>query len=630
MARLSRLCDLISTSLETSACVQSRVSEKHLLLSLSSLYKEIQKLCQLQDLEDETPVTAHKCVVQTENLEGNCKCLANVVLSMVNFFEHDSEFVQHLTSNILFTIFTSLIEADGIWVKFLQFVWITLVITMLSICGAASPCSQFQSTSPLKEVTTHKIPALDMSSSEIESFVSVLQSAHANPTSKTALGLFQMLHKMGKYLKNKVDQEGELGEKFILLSVKFLHNIPWDHYSKTDFGSSKMKAVLSGCMLQFICSLIQKNDFEDSQNSVMEVSNSHRELGDLVPKFLSSFFGLSDGEKHLVQYMKHKTLMLMIRLSFYPHQNDTSRIILWLRFLKEYFPDLLYKPFSNYTITPKCCLEESPFFPSFADKLVSLNTQTWHLQRQALLVFFKSCFGLIQTSSGIEKEQCLCGKEASLIDCGTPFCCCCCGNIGLSEMSDWLKCAFVCQVDTSPINFGLSFLQLFMDEDDMLFYILLLLQDASLVTLHTEIKGACYNYLHLLSNIIDPVCLFHLLLLSLKYDHLVLIDYLISKDTGVLCARYLLRCLKFVSQSWQSFGEFSVPQLQETDSSNKRPKLANEVCDASTSSKAFVDAKQCLVSLKNTLEDLHRKNLFPYNPKALLRSLSRFQELCQQ
>ncbi|KAJ3706059.1 hypothetical protein LUZ61_009764 [Rhynchospora tenuis] len=608
MARLSRLCDLISTSLGTSGCVPSEVSEKQLLLSLSS----------------GTPVTVHNCITQAEKAEGNCKCLANIVISMVNFFEHDSEFVQHLTANILFTISTSLIEADGIWVKFLLFVWITLVITMLSICGAASPCSQFQSTSLLKEITKHKMSSLDMGSSEIESFVSVLQLARANLTSQTVLGLFQVLHKMRKYLKNKVDHEGELEEKFISLSVKFLQTVPWDLYGKTDFGSSKMKAVLSGCILQFVCSLIQKNDFEDSQNSEMEVSNLHREVGDLVPKFLSCFFGLSDGEKHLVQFMKHKILMLMIRLSFYPHQNDTSCIILWLRFLKEYFPDLLYKPFSNYTITPKCCLEESPFFPSFSDKLASLNIQTRHLQRQALLLFFKCCFGLIQASNGIEKEHCFCGKETSLIDCGTQLCCYCCGNIGLSEMSDWLKCAFVCQVDTlkSPIYFGLSFLQLLMDEDDMLFCMLLLLQDASLLTLHIESKGACYNYLHHLSSIIDPVRLFHLLLFSLKYDHLVLIDYLISKDTGVLCARYLLRCLKFVSQSWQSFAEFSVPQLQETDPSNKRPKLSNEVRDASTSSKAFGDAKECLISLKNTLDDLHKKNLFPYNPKALLRRYS--------
>ncbi|KAF3323984.1 Lines C-terminus [Carex littledalei] len=163
----------------------------------------------------------------------------------------------------------------------------------------------------------------------------------------------------------------------------------------------------------------------------------------------------------------------------------------------------------------------------------------------------------------------------------------------------------------------------------MLFCMLLQFLDASVVAFQIQSKWACYNELHLLSSIINPVCLFHILLFSLKYDHMVLIDYLISKDTGVLCARYLLRCLRFVSQSWQSFAKFSTSELEVTGASSKRRKLSDED-GAFTSSKAFGDAKECLISLKNKLEELCRKNLFPYNPKALLRSLSRFQELCGQ
>jgi hypothetical protein len=33
----------------------------------------------------------------------------------------------------------------------------------------------------------------------------------------------------------------------------------------------------------------------------------------------------------------------------------------------------------------------------------------------------------------------------------------------------------------------------------------------------------------------------------------------------------------------------------------------------------FPSAKVCLLSLKRTLEDLHQKDLFPYNPKPLLK-----------
>ncbi|KAF6177049.1 hypothetical protein GIB67_015924 [Kingdonia uniflora] len=39
------------------------------------------------------------------------------------------------------------------------------------------------------------------------------------------------------------------------------------------------------------------------------------------------------------------------------------------------------------------------------------------------------------------------------------------------------------------------------------------------------------------------------------YDHLVLLDYLISKDTGIQCLQYLLRCLRLHNQSQHLFWE---------------------------------------------------------------------------
>ena len=39
---------------------------------------------------------------------------------------------------------------------------------------------------------------------------------------------------------------------------------------------------------------------------------------------------------------------------------------------------------------------------------------------------------------------------------------------------------------------------------------------------------------------------FFLPILQLSYDHQVLLDYLISKDTGISCAEYLLRCFLFL------------------------------------------------------------------------------------
>lgn len=41
----------------------------------------------------------------------------------------------------------------------------------------------------------------------------------------------------------------------------------------------------------------------------------------------------------------------------------------------------------------------------------------------------------------------------------------------------------------------------------------------------------------------------------------------------------------------------------------------------------YKDAKECLLSLKDSVENLHRKKLFPYNPEVLLKRLKKFQDL---
>lgn len=58
-------------------------------------------------------------------------------------------------------------------------------------------------------------------------------------------------------------------------------------------------------------------------------------------------------------------------------------------------------------------------------------------------------------------------------------------------------------------------------------------------------------------------------------------------------------------------------------SSSKRRKLLPETSEVEQNGKlhpqAFEDAKDCLLSLQNSIVKLHQKKLFPYNPEALLR-----------
>lgn len=194
----------------------------------------------------------------------------------------------------------------------------------------------------------------------------------------------------------------------------------------------------------------------------------------------------------------------------------------------------------------------------------------------------------------------------------------------------------------------------------MLFDMLLQLLDAPFVTLQIQSSGKEKSFeemkgdiLFLISSIFNPIHLFHMFLSLLNYDHLVLLDYLISKDTGVHCVQYLLRCLRLVCTSWHVFMEFSICESEihkrrkiyvDEESGNsmlgpssssfmitrgyhaRRDKVGGK---ASSINQTFEKAKNCLLSLNQKVENLHQKNLFPYNPKPLLRSFSRFQELCK-
>lgn len=154
----------------------------------------------------------------------------------------------------------------------------------------------------------------------------------------------------------------------------------------------------------------------------------------------------------------------------------------------------------------------------------------------------------------------------------------------------------------------------------------------------------------LVSDLFNPIHLFHLFLAEIHYDHQVLLDYLISRDTGDRCAEYLLRCLRLVCDLWTVFLEFPACEKSPTPLPPKRRKIYLETgfADASlqnnltpspvemkfkdqprsiTQRLSLEAAKECLLSLKASIDSLNQKNLFPYNPKVLLRRLTRFQEL---
>lgn len=78
-----------------------------------------------------------------------------------------------------------------------------------------------------------------------------------------------------------------------------------------------------------------------------------------------------------------------------------------------------------------------------------------------------------------------------------------------------------------------------------------------------------------------------------------------------------------VSFDGSNFGADVTPMLVKNNgiitSQEKEYKRDHRYGSQHYITKPFEEAKECLLSLRNSVESLHKKNLFPYNPKVLLK-----------
>lgn len=199
-------------------------------------------------------------------------------------------------------------------------------------------------------------------------------------------------------------------------------------------------------------------------------------------------------------------------------------------------------------------------------------------------------------------------------------------NSGTGEVADYLAS---------------SFLQIFVDEDTLMLEMLLLLQD-SFIPEPISGSDAGHDYLHnaqkLLAKIFKPLRLFAVFLSLVSYDHSVILDFLISKDTSILCLQYLMRCMRTVKNTWPEILSLSKAsyikhtrknELKERDiksaitghtSDIKQPFVCDTVIDIDR-------VGTCLMDLKHAVKKLHTKHAFPYNPSPLLKHLESFEHL---
>ncbi|CAM0905243.1 unnamed protein product [Alopecurus aequalis] len=675
---LARLCDLVANSLlphlepeppATRRPQLTREEERCLLLALSRVNRVIRGWEEDDDDEvDDGEASdqivscsgeAHSCCLPPDqHFEDGFSCLANITSIVVGVHHFCSDYIKHAAGNILMAICNSLIKFEAVWIQFVELVWAALhtistcvhnhsTVDVLNCWGKGSTCSSGV------EIISHNTTT---TSTSITSFMAVLKQRCVNISRLIMTSLFRVLHIILKFLK-LIDSE--LKDDFICLSIHHIRKLLWDpgylliawkvvslakddrHCLSKDYSQF---GIVSGSLLQLICSLAEQSDMEDTSQRDIFVN-----LIDVIPRLVTFLQEQQDIPISLSQYYTHKTLMLMIRLK--PHmQQNCSHIICFLKLLRDHFQNLLNEPMYQHITKLENCLEGSPFLMSFEGFGELQDKSTRHLQRQAMYLFLSCCI-FLACSGNDSRLQCSCKTDEFCHE--VQSCTDHCNYFGLSEISDWFqRCCLDKILDSkSSTDIVLCFLQLYMEEDDMLFIILLQLLDAPLISLAIDNMDTKWTSkligAKLFSITFEPVHTFHLLLSLLHYDHLVLVDYLISKDVGVHCAQYLLRCLRLVSHCWNAFIDDSVYEAEITKLTCKRQRTLKNInsftgssiqgtklgsCDKESKSKKqlFLSAKVCLLSLKRTLEDLHQKNLFPYNPKPLLKSLARFEELCEQ
>ncbi|XP_058069270.1 uncharacterized protein LOC131218622 isoform X15 [Magnolia sinica] len=582
----SRLNALINDSLRRyytemdSVLLLTKEKEKNLLILLSQVSREIKAWTSEQhhcnSSEAVNPALNDQCCRGPDPLCGCYNSLANTISILVVFLTVESQYIQHLAGNVLVAISNFLVKSGSKWEEFLHLLWASLEAAILNIHSFSSVSLPDRSiilpderSSCHYSHTTDKATGTANSDCGTASVISILRPKLSNANWVTATGLLRVLRNILKSLKQ---DHGELLGAY-LHSFSSFPSVPWDLLHEIYVGQSGGQWANSKDTLPHgnICSPRSKDVF----------------LGTLLQLCCS---------------MADRTLLEEI-------VGGSFDELAFLAKITNLVPKFLCWCFSEHVDYEGNCISRYLRHKMLDDFLFEMLLQLLHSPFTAELLSYK--------------------------------------------------------------------------ENNKIF---------------EEVKGNTHFHI---SSVFNPIHLFHLFLAELHYDHLVLLDYLISKDTGVHCVQYLLSstsftragdwlercyqvefltlrtaylgklstqntlwCLRIVCKSWHVFVEFLVTGNEVSEISSKKRKvcmdeqgshgkaeLSSLSMQGIGSSKAFErrnktkqksgsmletfrqhafeNAKECLLCLKESVENLHQKHLFPYNPTVLLKSFARFQELCQ-
>ncbi|GAB2224009.1 hypothetical protein Drorol1_Dr00004754 [Drosera rotundifolia] len=659
--------------------------ERSLLVSLSQVLREIRRWNHEQQRDSGLEDDGDEVEDERKESEGidsrggwlkldseDEDCLLKIVAKLIFLLNAESHYVRQLAGNTLVAASEFIASSVRVWQKFIHLLCDCFVLAFSNILPCPSPLA-------------FKVGKLTCDRSTFN----VLNSQLKNSGWNTGAGILGVFHAILKYLKEQNDKH--LLKSYMDALDSCISKFSWEMLDTIQVRRSYMDCINSGkgtfltkhsvqteprilflgSFVQLLSSLVDPSGLGEAPADSQYKNPILHNVLDLVPKVLH--WCLHEDWKwkslQIFLYLRHKTLMLMIRLSSQIRFESTT-LFLWLELLHEYFKDLLMEPIYLLHSSVDNSLEGSPFQSSFDDQETKRPSR--HLRGQALFLFLRCCLGMIahQEARGFD---CICMQQTS---CSTPNVNtaedCCAQSRGLLQLYEWLRVQVSFDMIGQPkvyvkncIVFSSFFIQLYMHEDDMLFEVLLLLfsifncADQRVAKVVPGSQDAKDDALSHVSNFFNPVILFFVFLANLQYDHQLLLDYLISKDTGTNCAEYLLRCLREVCNSWDFFLD-----LSDQDTVRhicKRLKLISKCLVSSEEGSSacgkdgcalpfeeynndynpagncsgyesldFGAAKSCLISLKDALEKLHRKSLFPYNPKVLLKRLTRFEELCSE
>ncbi|XP_015931264.1 uncharacterized protein LOC107495502 isoform X1 [Arachis duranensis] len=678
---LSWLCRLVVETLNpytepdafSSICKQK---EKELLLASSQVVRKIQ--LRIREFDSHIESTATKPVPNDDGLFCSDhhfsahQCLSAIVTKMMTLLTIKDEFVRHVAVNALVLTSQFVLKSGNKWDEFIK-LWCRLL--------------EMSITKMLLPLSTHYIGSekCGFDSSDVNL---LMQFGLKNCDWSTVAGITQVLRVICKGLKEE-DYDDELLKVYYDSVNSCFSKVPWDlldeYWSRdidgsnesSDSGALEPRIKFLGAFLQLLCSLIDRNDFWET-DCESAYANKHPLIGkicNLIPRLVTWCLVKQEdrADTCIVHYLKHKLLTLMIRLGSLISP-DGSVCLSWLDLLHNFFQELLKKPLNQFQSEQDDCLEGSPFLLSLSNG-ESCWMHSSHLQRQAVFLLLHCSFSFIRqrgVNAGHRNcpTSCSCFKENQDSELDSFY-----KRKGSLELYKWVQAHLPTEISINHemylaicMNFMSSFLQLYLREDDLLFEVMLqLLSISSCLQQQFDIKEALYQdvkkeFLFDLLDIFNSVHLFHLFLSEIHYDHQVLLDYLISKDTGISCAKYLLsRCLCLICDSWDLFVESPLVGEYYSKSSCKRRKLSGdgidfvadeiptsvdnyrsttlhsknyekdiEYCFKHYDIKPFKNAAECLLSLYNSIENLHQKDLFPYNPEVLLKRLRKFQEFCWQ